>query len=269
MALVQAPLKFSMPTPATPNPMAPPSPDSLPTNPDVGTYGNALKGLLTDPNSFQTDPGYQFARQQALDAVMRSNSNMLGSGNLMNALEDRASGLASQAYDNRVNQLSNILGQQQQFQLGSQQNAIGAQNSANQYALGSMGAQNEAQGLANQYALGQGNLANQATEIGNQFALGQGQLGLGYTNAANNFTLGQQSNANNAQRNIFDYNLGAQSNANQFYNDQTNRAAQESNAYNQGSQNNLNWTKFYYNLFPPQGSFSGNQYTQLKPGWGG
>lgn len=252
MAALPFNMKYSMPQPATPDPMAPPSPTALPTNQDVGYYGNALKGMLSNPGSFQTDPGYQFARDQALQAVMRSNSNMLGSGNLMNALEDRASGLASQAYDNRINQLSGILGQQQQFQLGSQQNAIGAQNSANNYALGSMGAQNEAQGLANQYDLGRLNAGNQATEIGNQFALGQGQLGLGYTNAANNFTLGQQQNANSAQRNVFDYNLGNQQNANQFYNDQTNRASQQSDANYRGSQNNLDWTKFYYNLYPRQ-----------------
>lgn len=252
MALTQGPIKFSMPQPATPNPMAPPSPTALPTNQDVGYYGNALKGMLSNPGSFQTDPGYQFAKQQALDAVMRSNSNMLGSGNLMNALEDRASGLASQAYDTRLNQLTGLQQNAQQFQLGSGQNAIANQNSANNFALGSMGAQNEAQGLANQYALGQGNLANQSAEIGNQFALGKGQLGLGYFNGANNFTLGQQQNANSAQRNLFDYNLGAQSNANQFYNDQTNRASQQSDANYRGSQNNLDWTKFYYNLYPRQ-----------------
>lgn len=60
---------------------------------------------------FQTDPGYQFARDEALQATQRLNTGgFQGSGNVATALEDRASGLAQQQYNNYVNRLAPYLG---------------------------------------------------------------------------------------------------------------------------------------------------------------
>lgn len=236
-----------------------PSPVNLPSNPDVSYYGNSLRSLLSTPGSFQTDPGYQFARDQALQAVSRQNSRMLGSGNYDAALMDRASGLASQAYDTRINQLSGLLGQSQQYGLGLGQNAIGAQNSANQYQLGSEANANTATRNANDLALGQG-----------QLRLGQGNLDLGYYRANQDYGLGMGQLANSAQRNANDYSLGQGqlglgyfNGANSYalgnraadtsqYNAQTQRGSAESNSYLGGSQNALDWRKYYDQLYPRQ-----------------
>ncbi len=71
---------------------------------------------------FQTDPGYQFARDEALQATQRLNTGgFQGSGNVAAALEDRASGLAQQQYGNYVNRLAPFLG----YDLGATTGAAG------------------------------------------------------------------------------------------------------------------------------------------------
>ena len=61
---------------------------------------------------FQTDPGYQFARDEALKATERQQGTggYQGSGNVLEALQNRASGLASQQYGNYVSRLAPFLG---------------------------------------------------------------------------------------------------------------------------------------------------------------
>jgi hypothetical protein len=61
---------------------------------------------------FQTDPGYEFARKEALRAVERQSGTGGGqySGNVLAALQDRASGLAQQQYGNYVQRLAPFLG---------------------------------------------------------------------------------------------------------------------------------------------------------------
>ena len=61
---------------------------------------------------FQTDPGYQFARDEALKATERQQGTggYQGSGNVLTALQNRASGLAQQQYGNYVNRLAPFLG---------------------------------------------------------------------------------------------------------------------------------------------------------------
>lgn len=60
---------------------------------------------------FQTDPGYEFARDEALRAVERTQGTggFQGSGNVMAALQDRASGLAAKQYGDYVNRLQPFL----------------------------------------------------------------------------------------------------------------------------------------------------------------
>jgi hypothetical protein len=61
---------------------------------------------------FMTDPGYQFARDEALRAVERQSGTGGGqySGNVLTALQDRASNLAQQQYGQYVNRLAPFLG---------------------------------------------------------------------------------------------------------------------------------------------------------------
>lgn len=67
-----------------------------------GAEGQARASAL-----FQTDPGYQFTMDQALEAVKRgaAGTGMLASGNTLTALQDRASNLASQQYGQWANRL--------------------------------------------------------------------------------------------------------------------------------------------------------------------
>lgn len=61
---------------------------------------------------FQTDPGYEFARDEALKATERATGTggFQSSGNVLTALQDRASGLASQQYKDYVSRLQPFLG---------------------------------------------------------------------------------------------------------------------------------------------------------------
>jgi hypothetical protein len=61
---------------------------------------------------FMTDPGYQFARDEALKATERTTGTggYQGSGNVLTALQDRASGLASKQYGDYVSRLAPFLG---------------------------------------------------------------------------------------------------------------------------------------------------------------
>lgn len=80
-----------------------------------GYYQDLLKGatgdlnsLLTDPNSFKKDPGYQFALDQGLDSVARKGNAMFGTtraGTTAVDLEKFGTGFAAQSYNNRINQL--------------------------------------------------------------------------------------------------------------------------------------------------------------------
>jgi hypothetical protein len=67
-----------------------------------------LQDLMTNPGSFQTDPGYQFAKEQGLEGVARHGNAMFGTtraGNTAIELDKFGTGFAEQAYDTRVQQL--------------------------------------------------------------------------------------------------------------------------------------------------------------------
>lgn len=83
---------------------------------DMAPYreaGTAALNRLTDPAaSFESSPGYQFARDQGLDAI-KTQQNALGrlaSGNTLAALTNYSQGLASQEYNNWWNQQSGLAG---------------------------------------------------------------------------------------------------------------------------------------------------------------
>jgi hypothetical protein len=60
---------------------------------------------------FNTDPGYQFARDEALKATERTRGTggYQNSGNVLTALEDRASGLAQQQYKDWASRIGQFL----------------------------------------------------------------------------------------------------------------------------------------------------------------
>lgn len=75
------------------------------------TAGNQLLKLLSDPSSIESQPGYQFAYNQGLDAVNRTAAakGQLGSGNRLYDLTKYGQGLASTQYQNTLSGLGNFL----------------------------------------------------------------------------------------------------------------------------------------------------------------
>jgi len=86
-------------------------------------FKNQLQALLTNPGSFSGTPGYQFALDQGLQATQRANSSSRNSGNALAALQDRGMGMATQDFGNWADRLGKLSGQEDQFNLGSEQNA--------------------------------------------------------------------------------------------------------------------------------------------------
>lgn len=83
-----------------------------------GQYQTQLSALLSNPNSFQMDPGTQFAENQALQGVARQGNSMFGttrSGNTAQALEQTAAGYGAQAYNTRIQQLMQMSGANNMF----------------------------------------------------------------------------------------------------------------------------------------------------------
>jgi hypothetical protein len=76
------------------------------------TGANGPEGQARARATFQTDPGYQFAVNQALQATQRQQGagGFQNSGNVNMALQDRASGLAQQQYGNWVGRIAPFLG---------------------------------------------------------------------------------------------------------------------------------------------------------------
>lgn len=78
----------------------------------AGMYGNALGlggpgGTAAAQAAFQTGPGYQFQLEQGLDAINRSANaaGMGASGNMLREAQTFGQGLASQEYNNWLNNL--------------------------------------------------------------------------------------------------------------------------------------------------------------------
>jgi len=75
------------------------------------TGANGPEGQARAAAAFTTDPGYNFTKGEALQATERATGTggFQGSGNVLTALQDRASGLASQQYGNWVSRLAPYL----------------------------------------------------------------------------------------------------------------------------------------------------------------
>jgi hypothetical protein len=78
-------------------------------------YQQQLQQLMTDPNSFKQDPGYQFALGQGQEAISGASNALYGgtrAGSLYPELAKYTEGYASQSYDNRIQQLMQMAGVQ-------------------------------------------------------------------------------------------------------------------------------------------------------------
>lgn len=75
------------------------------------TGANGPEAQRAAQNTFQQDPGYQFALTQGLQATerQRGSGGFQGSGNVLTALTDYASGKAAQQYGDYVNRLAPFL----------------------------------------------------------------------------------------------------------------------------------------------------------------
>ena len=127
------------------------------------TGANGPEGQARALAQFQTDPGYQFIRNQALDATQRvtGTGGFQNSGNVLTALQDRAAGLADQSYSSYVNRLQPFLGYSTTTagQLGGANIGQGT-DLANAYgAEGNLG-YNTTTGAANALAAGMTGAAN-------------------------------------------------------------------------------------------------------------
>ncbi len=76
------------------------------------TMADTLYGYVTGTKSIQTDPGYQFTMNQAMQETQRAASakGYGRSGNVMAALQQRASDVASQQYSSIIERLTNLAG---------------------------------------------------------------------------------------------------------------------------------------------------------------
>ena len=72
-----------------------------------------LQSLMQNPGQMQNDPSYQFSLQQGQQALDRSLAakHQTASGNALTEITQYGQGLASQQYNNRLNQLSNMASQ--------------------------------------------------------------------------------------------------------------------------------------------------------------
>jgi hypothetical protein len=135
------------------------------------TGANGPEGQARAQALFQTDPGYQFIMNQALQQTARAagTGGFQNSGNVQTALQDRAAGVAAQQYGNYVSRLAPYL--QQQTSL--------APLAAGLYT-------GQGSDLASLYG-GQGNLTyNTATGVGNAQAAGTLGAAQAQTAAAGN-----------------------------------------------------------------------------------
>lgn len=141
-------------------------------------YAKQLQGLLTDPNSFKTDPGYQFALSQGQKGIERASNALYGTartGSLAPELAKYTEGYANQAYSDRIAQLAGLTNAQNQYNANSMNtlaNLSGNQNAHNTNFLNSLGSLSGQQQTTNT-----NQLAQIANLIGNTNQYNLGNLG--------------------------------------------------------------------------------------------
>lgn len=151
--------------------IGPYSTGQAPTNPMLAMLMGAPGGGI-DPRTFQGSPGFQFQKQQGIDAVTNAAAGRGGlSGNTLQSLTSFGQGLANTDFYNYLNQLNAAYGQ-----LTGNLSSIVGQGAASGGALA--GNTLQTAGLLGSNILGAGNAAAAGT-IGSASALSGGLSGLG------------------------------------------------------------------------------------------
>lgn len=181
---------------------------------ETSYYQNRLRRLLDDPDSFEETPGFRFALETGQEGVNRrmAAGGMRGSGNALAALTRYGTGLASQEYGNQVDRLGRLLGQEQQYDLGQGNLALGRDRLTLDQTLGTGRLDLDRELGRGRLGLDRDRLGLDTDRLALDRDLGEGQLGLGFYRAGNEYSLGRESNANTADRNWWDYSLGRERN---------------------------------------------------------
>ncbi len=128
-----------------------------------------LNDYLTGKKSIQTDPGYQFTMNEGMNQVNRAGAakGYGRSGNIMAALQQRGSDIASQQYSSIMDRLTNLAG------AGSQNAIAGGQAYGNIMTTASTGVADAqiGKGFANSRAISSlyGGVGNTVSSIGSFF----------------------------------------------------------------------------------------------------
>lgn len=156
------------------------------------TGANGAAGSQAATQAFQASPGYQYAMDQALNAVQRSAAARggLAGGNATADILKTATGLADQGYQQYVNNLGNAA-QSYNTGLSGTASGLGLQANASQNYGTQLGSYDVGQGAAQANILGQG--AGLQQNLGNAFNGMISNATNAYTN--NNNALAQSENA--------------------------------------------------------------------------
>ena len=141
-----------------------------------------ISGLLNNPGSFSMTPGAKFALDTGLSGIRRQYlaKGMGDSGNVLAELTKYGTGVASQDYGNQMDRLSKLLGGEEQYKLGTDQNTNVATRNANDFSLGTQRNQND-------YNLGLGDLASRNWNNQANYNLGLGRNAVDIANANTNW----------------------------------------------------------------------------------
>lgn len=184
--------------------------------------GNALRELMASGINYDQMPGYKARLDAAMQAVGRTNSGMLGSGNYAAALMKAAQEGVADDFDREFSRRSHMDDSEQNAELEHER--IGAQR----YGIDS------------------------------QRALGEGQNALGYYRASNDFALGNRQADNADDRAWYDYDVSSARNRIdasrvpiEWFNARTNRGAARSTDWLRGDESDREWRK----MGPPQRTY--------------
>lgn len=133
---------------------------------------NGAAGNQAAQNAFQSGPGYQYQVDQSLNQTNRAANaaGMLNGGNTLSALQDRASNLANQNYNQWQTNLAGLVNPQLQATSGAATGIAGADtNKANVYG-------NTANSLVNLNQNVTNGINSQNTQAANAATAGSGNL---------------------------------------------------------------------------------------------
>lgn len=191
---------------------------------EVNYFRDKMKRLYDDPSSFAEDPAFKFQMDQGTQAVQRSQRGMRGSGNALAALAQYGQGLAHQTRGSELDRLGGLLGQEQQYDLGEDQNRIAREGiaSGERMARDRLGVDRDRLGLDRDLGMGQLGLGRDRLGLDRDLGMGglenqrRGQdldFGLGMTRAGADYDLGRRGIDTQRRGQDYDFTLGSERNA--------------------------------------------------------